>query len=273
MNFRSDLRVGDMALGRGHSPQHASPAHSFPCLQRDVTDRGKPDGWGQSEAVTPYKEQAQTAPSAAVEGKLGSRRRGARPRAKNEWLQKEKDWKERDWKERDKIWLEFYVQHARIRQPARSTRGSSTARSRTLPGDETSKDDLDTRRRSQPLPRKRPGRWASNSEPDRTGRDTPSGVGDGAQAQICPGTRWHSKLRATGDTDILTAQGKSSRQPAMRLPRKQEKSSLRMKSCWRPTGATPPIAGRELVQELIRARARPAPVNPPEALGDNPRST
>jgi len=81
----------------------------------------------------------------------------------------------------------------------------------------------------------------------------------------------HSKLRATGDTDILDGHRKFiSGNLLMRLRESREKRHhFGMKILLEANRRKKPsIAGRELVQELILRGPAPEPVNPPEALGD-----
>jgi hypothetical protein len=87
--------------------------------------------------------------------------------------------------------------------------------------------------------------------------------------KFAPATRWHTKLRATGDTDILDGSKENHLgNLLMRLRDSREKVITSDEILLEANRRNPSIAGRELVQELILRGPAPEPVNPPEALGD-----
>jgi len=142
MNSGPICGVGDWRWVAGIHLNNASPAHSFPCLQRDVPLTGESlAGWERiPKRLLPYKEpRLRRRHSRRSRGSFGSRFSvaGARPRATTSGSRKRRIGKRGTGKRGTKIWLEFYCPTRSIRQPAPSTRGSKYRTVRELlPGDE-----------------------------------------------------------------------------------------------------------------------------------------
>ncbi|MCI0389676.1 MAG: hypothetical protein MOB07_13065 [Acidobacteria bacterium] len=87
--------------------------------------------------------------------------------------------------------------------------------------------------------------------------------------QFAPGTRWHARLRATGDQDIRDGSKENHLGDLlMRLRETREKVITSDEMLLEANRRNPSLAGRELVQEIILRGPAPEPVNPPDALGN-----
>src|SRR5262249_51817782 len=134
----------------------------------------------------------------------------------------------------------------------------------------TPKDDLDTRRK---IAAASPEEASALGEQVKARPDWPEihlRVLETARRHKCAtGTKWHTKLRATGDTDILDGSKENHLgNLLMRLRDSRERVITSDEILMEANRRNPSISGREFVQELILRGPAPEPVNPPEVLGD-----
>jgi predicted NAD-dependent protein-ADP-ribosyltransferase YbiA (DUF1768 family) len=265
--FRSDLRVGDWRWVAGIHLNTPHPHIHFLVFKEMATSKGKPRRLGRiPKRLLPYKEQSPDGAVAAVEGKLGGRFVAALDRAQQR-VATERERSEREVEDMVRILLSNTLEfdsplvHQGIEY--RTVENFYQAM-------KTPKDDLETRRKIA----------AASPEEARVLGERLQARSDWPEIQLqvletalrhkfAPATRWHSKLRATGDTDILDGSKENHLgNLLMRLRDSREKVITSDEILLEANRRNPSIAGRELVQELILRGPAPEPVNPPEALGD-----
>jgi predicted NAD-dependent protein-ADP-ribosyltransferase YbiA (DUF1768 family) len=134
----------------------------------------------------------------------------------------------------------------------------------------TPKDDLETRRKiaaASPEEAKALGEQV-NVRPDW--REIHLQVLETAlRHKFAPGTKWHARLRATGDTDILDGSKENHLgNLLMRLRENRDRVITSDEILLEANRRNTSIAGRELVQEFILRGPAPEPGSPPDVLGD-----
>jgi len=134
----------------------------------------------------------------------------------------------------------------------------------------TPKDDLETRRK---IAAALPEEARTLGEQVKVRQDWPEihlrVLETALRHKFAPGTKWHARLRATGDTDILDGSKENHiGNLLMRLRESREKVISSDEILLEANKRNPSLAGRELVQELILRGPAPEPVSPPDVLGD-----
>ena len=265
--FRSDLRVGDWRWVAGIHLNTPHPHIHFLVFKEMTNDRGKPHRLGRiPKRLLPYKERGSDGAVAAVEGKIGSRFVAALDRAQQR-VEPEREEPERERQDMARILLSNTLEfdsplvHQGIEY--RTVENFYQAM-------KTQKDDLETRRK---IAAATPEEARSMGEQLRDRSDWPEihlqVLETALRHKFAAGTRWHTKLRATGDTDILDGSKENHLgNLLMRLRDSREKFITSDEILLEANRRNPSIAGRELVQELILRGPAPEPVNPPGALGD-----
>ena len=260
--FRSDLRVGDWRWVAGiHLNTHQPHIH-FLVFKEMTDDRGKPRRLGRiPKRLLSYKERGSDDATAAIKGKLSSRFVAALDRAQQRVAL------EREGQDMARTLLSNTLEfdsplvHQGIEY--RTVENFYQAM-------KTPKDDLETRRK---IAAASPEEARAMGEQVKVRPDWPEihlqVLETALRHKFAPGTRWHTKLRATGDTDILD--GSKENQLGnllMKLRDTREKVITSDEILLEANRRNPSIAGRELVQELILRGPVPEPVNPPEVIGD-----
>src|SRR5262249_19017988 len=260
--FSSDLRVGDWRWVAGIHLNTPYPHIHFLVFKEMTTDRGKPRRLGRiPKRLLAYRERSPDGAGHPVEGRLGER---------------------------------FFTALDRARLRAAPERGgqdmAQTLLSNTLEFDsplvhqgieyrtvenfyqamKTPKDDLETRRK---IATASPEEAGALGERVKVRPDWPEihlqVLETALRHKFTPGTRWHTKLKATGDTDILDgSKGNHLGNLLMRLRESREKIISSDEILLEANRRNPSIAGRELVQELILRGPVPEPFSPLEVLGD-----
>jgi len=265
--FRSDLRVSDWRWVAGIHLNTPHPHIHFIVFKEMATDRGKPRRLGRiPKRLLPYKERSPDGAGEAVEGKLGEAFVAALDRAQQRAAPK-REGLEREGQDMARILLsnslEFDSPLAHQEIEYRTVENFYQAM-------KTPKDDLETRRKIA----------AASPEDARTIGEQVKVRPDWQEIRLqvletalkhkfAPGTKWHTKLRATGDADILDGSNENHLgNLLMRLRDSREKVITSDEILLEANRRNPSIAGRELVQELILRGPALEPVNPPEALGD-----
>src|SRR6266545_3970738 len=270
--IRSDLRVSDWRWVAGIHLNTPHPHIHFLVFKEMTTDRGKPRRLGRiPKRLLPYKERSPDGAAAAVEGKLGKAFVAALDRAQQRAAPKreilEREGLEREGQEMARILLSNSLEfdsplvHQGIEY--RTVENFYQAM-------KTPKDDLETRRKIA----------AASPEDARAIGEQVKARPDWQEIRLqvletalkhkfAPGTKWHTKLRATGDADILDGSKENHLgNLLMTLRDSREKVITSDEILLEANRRNPSIAGRELVQELILRGPALEPVNPPEALGD-----
>ena len=266
-DFRSDLRVGDWRWIAGIHLNTPHPHIHFLVFKEVTTDRGKPRRLGRiPKRLLPYKERSPDGAGAAVEGKLGEAFVAALDRAQQRSAA-EREELEREGQDMARILLSNTLEfdsplvHQEIEY--RTVENFYQAM-------KTPKDDLETRRK---IAAASPEEARAIGERVNVRPDWPEihlqVLETAIKHKFAPGTKWHTKLRATGDVDILDGSKENHiGNLLMRLRDSREKVITSDEILLEANRRNPSIAGRELVQELILRGPAPEPVNPPEALGD-----
>src|SRR5262245_57650799 len=204
--FRSDLRVNDWRWVAGIHLNTPHPHIHFIVFKEMVTDRGKPRRLGRiPKRLRPYKERSPDGAIAAVEGKLGEAFVTALERAQQRAAPK-REGSEREGLEREgqdmartllSNTLEFDSPLVHQGTEYRTVENFYQAM-------KTPKDDLDTRRQ---IAAASPEDARALGEQLRARSDWPEiriqVLETALRHKFTPGTKWHTKLRATGDADIL----------------------------------------------------------------------
>jgi len=265
--FRSDLRVSDWRWVAGTHLNTPHPHIHFLVFKEMTTDRGKPRRLGRiPKRLLPYKERSPDGAVAAVEGKLGERFVTALDRAQQR-AEPKREGLEREGQDMARILLSNTLEfdsplvHQGIEY--RTVENFYQAM-------KTTKDDLETRRMIAAAP---PEEARALGEQVKVRPDWPEihlqVLETALRHKFAPGTKWHTKLRATGDADILDGSKENHLgNLLMRLRDSREKVITSDEILLEANRRNPSIAGRELVEELILRGPAPEPVDPPEALGD-----
>jgi predicted NAD-dependent protein-ADP-ribosyltransferase YbiA (DUF1768 family) len=265
--FRSDLRVGDWRWVAGIHLNTSHPHIHFLVFKEMTTDRGKPRRLGSiPKRLLPYKERSPDGASHPVEGKLGEAFVAALERAQKRAAPK-REGLEREGQDMARILLSNTLEfdsplvHQGIEY--RTVENFYQAM-------KTPKDDLDTRRK---IAAASPEDARAIGEQVKVRPDWPEirlqVLETALKHKFAPGTKWHTKLRATGDTDILdSSKDNHLGNLLMRLRDSRERVITSDEILLEANRRNPSIAGRELVQELILRGPTPEPVNPPEPLDD-----
>jgi predicted NAD-dependent protein-ADP-ribosyltransferase YbiA (DUF1768 family) len=265
--FRSDLRVGDLRWVAGIHLNTPNPHIHFLVFKEMTTDRGKPRRLGRiPKRLLPDQEGSPDGAGHTVEVKLGERFVAALERAQQRAAPR-REVLEREGQNMARILLSNTLEfdsplvHQGIEY--RTVENFYQAM-------KTPKDDLDARRKIA----------AASPEDARAIGEQVKVRPDWQEIRLqvletalkhkfAPGTKWHAKLRATGDADILDGSKENHLgNLLMRLRDSREKVITSDEILLEASRRNPSIAGRELVQELILRGPAPEPVNSPEALGD-----
>jgi predicted NAD-dependent protein-ADP-ribosyltransferase YbiA (DUF1768 family) len=265
--FSSDLRVSDWCWVAGIHLNTPHPHIHFLVFKQMTTDRGKPRRLGRiPKRLLPYKERSPDGAGVAVEGKLGEHFVAALDRAQQRAVPK-REGLEREGQDMARILLSNTLEfdsplvHQGIEY--RTVENFYQAM-------KTPKDDLDTRRK---IAAASPEDARAIGEQVKVRPDWPEirlqVLETALKHKFAPGTKWHTKLRATGDTDILDgSKDNHLGNLLMRLRDSRERVITSDEILLEANRRNPSIAGREIVQELILRGPTPEPVNPPEALDD-----
>jgi predicted NAD-dependent protein-ADP-ribosyltransferase YbiA (DUF1768 family) len=260
--FRSDLRMGDLRWVAGIHLNTPYPHIHFLVFKEMTTDRGKPRRLGRiPKRLLAYRERSPDGASHPVEGRLGER---------------------------------FVTALDRARLRAATERGgqdmAQTLLSNTLEFDsplvhqgieyrtvenfyqamKTPKGDLEARRR---IAAASPEEARALGEQVKVRPDWPEislqVLETALRHKFGPGTRWHARLKSTGDADILDGSKENHLgNLLMRLRENREKVISSDEILLEANRRNPSLAGRELVQELILRGPAPEPISPPDVLGD-----
>ncbi len=270
--FSSDLRVSDWRWVAGIHLNTPHPHIHFLVFKEMTTDRGKPRRLGRiPKRLLPYKERSSDGAGAVVEGKLGESFVAALDRAqlrvapKREGLEREE--LEREGQDMARILLSNTLEfdsplvHQGIEY--RTVENFYQAM-------KTPKDDLDMRRK---IAAASPEEARAIGEQVKVRPDWQEirlqVLETALRHKFAPGTKWHTKLRGTGDADILDGSRENHiGNLLMRLRDSRERVISSDEILLEANQRNSSIAGRELVQELILRGPALEPVNPPEALGD-----
>jgi predicted NAD-dependent protein-ADP-ribosyltransferase YbiA (DUF1768 family) len=260
--FRSDLRVGDWRWVAGiHLNTHQPHIH-FLVFKEMTDDRGKPRRLGRiPKRLLSYKERGSDDAAAAIKGKLSSHFVAALDRAQQRVAL------EREGQDMARTLLSNTLEfdsplvHQEIEY--RTVENFYQAM-------KTPKDDLETRRK---IAVASPEEARAMGEQVKVRPDWPEihlqVLETALRHKFAPGTRWYSKLRATGDTDIQDGTKENHLgNLLMKLRDTREKVITSDEILLEANRRNPSIAGREFVQELILRGPVPEPVNPPEVIGD-----
>jgi predicted NAD-dependent protein-ADP-ribosyltransferase YbiA (DUF1768 family) len=265
--FSSDLRVSDWRWVAGIHLNTPHPHIHFLVFKQMTTNRGKPRRLGRiPKRLLPYKERSLDGAGVAVEGKLGEHFVAALDRVQQR-VATERERSEREGQDMARILLSNTLEfdsplvHQGIEY--RTVENFYQAM-------KTPKNDLDTRRK---IADASPEEARTIGEQVKVRPDWQKirlqVLETALKHKFAPGTKWHTKLRATGDTDILDgSKDNHLGNLLMRLRDSREKVITSDEILLEANRRNPSIAGRELVQELILRGPALDPVNPPEALGD-----
>ena len=265
--FRSDLRVGDLRWVAGIHLNTPNPHIHFLVFKEMTTDRGNPRRLGRiPKRLLPDQEGSPDGAGHIVEVKLGERFVAALERAQQRAAPR-REVLEREGQDMARILLSNTLEfdsplvHQGIEY--RTVENFYQAM-------KTPKDALDMRceiATASPEDARAIGEQVK-VRPDW--QEIRLQVLETAlKHKFAPGTKWHTKLRATGDTDILDgSKDNHFGNLLMRLRDSREKIITSDEILLEANRRNPSIVGRELVQELILRGPAPEPVNPPEALGD-----
>src|SRR5215510_2691932 len=270
--FRSDLRVGDWRWVAGIHLNTPHPHIHFLVFKEMTTDRGKPRRLGRvPKRLLPYKERSPDGAIAAVEGKLGEAFVAALDRAQQRAAPKrerlEKEGLEREGQDMARILLSNTLEFDSplVHQGIEYRTAENFYQAMKTP-----KDDLETRRK---IAAALPEEARTLGEQVKVRQDWPEihlrVLETALRHKFAPGTKWHARLRATGDTDILDGSKENHiGNLLMRLRESREKVISSDEILLEANKRNPSLAGRELVQELILRGPAPEPVSPPDVLGD-----
>jgi len=199
--FKSDLRVGDWRWVAGIHLNTHHPHMHFLVFKEVTTDMGKPRRLGRiPKRLLPYKERSPDGAVAAVEGKLGGRFVAALDRAQQRVAQ-EREEQEREVEDMARTLLsntlEFDSPLVHQGVEYRTVENFYQAM-------KTTKDDLETRRRIAAASPEEARMLGEQLRPRSDWQKIELQVLETAlRHKFAPGTKWHAKLRSTGDTDIL----------------------------------------------------------------------
>ena len=265
--FKSDLRVGDWRWVAGiHLNTHQPHIH-FLVFKEMTDDRGKPRRLGRiPKRLLSYKERGSDDATAAIKGKIGSRFVAALDRAQQR-VAPEREGLEREGQDMARTLLSNTLEfdsplvHQGIEY--RTVENFYQAM-------KTQKYDLEMRRK---IATASPEEARSIGEQVKVRPDWPEihllVLETALKHKFTRGTSWHTKLKATGDTDILDG-SKENRlgNLLMRLRESREKIITSDEILLEANRRNPSIAGRGFVQGLILRGLTPERVNPPELLSD-----
>ncbi|MGH9766524.1 MAG: NADAR domain-containing protein, partial [Blastocatellia bacterium] len=266
--FRSDLRVSDWRWVAGVHLNTPHPHIHFLVFKEMTTDRGKPRRLGRiPKRLLPYKERSPDGAGAAVEGKLGEAFVAALDRAQQRAAPKreglEREGLEREGQDMARTLLSNTLEFDRplVHQGIEYRTVENFFQAMKTP-----KDDLDMRRKiaaASPEEARALGEQVK-ARPDW--QEIHLQVLETAlRHKFAPGTKWYTKLRATGDTDILDgSKDNHIGNLLMRVRDSREKVITSDEILLEANQCNPSIAGREFIQELILRGPAPEPVNPPE---------
>jgi predicted NAD-dependent protein-ADP-ribosyltransferase YbiA (DUF1768 family) len=265
--FRSDLRISDWRWVAGIHLNTPHPHIHFLIFKEMTTDRGKPRRLGRiPKRLLPYKEQSPDGAVAAVEGKLGSRFVAALDRAQQR-VALEREGLEREGQDMAQTLLSNTLEFA---SPLVHQGIEYRTVENFYQAMKTSKDDLETRRKIAAAPPEEARAFGGQVKvrPDWTEIHIQV-LETALRHKFAPGTKWHARLRATGDTDILDGSKENHLgNLLMRLRENRDRVITSDEILLEANRRNTSIAGRELVQELILRGPAPEPVSPPDVLGD-----
>jgi predicted NAD-dependent protein-ADP-ribosyltransferase YbiA (DUF1768 family) len=260
--FKSDLRAGDWQWVAGIHLNTPHPHIHFLVFKEIVTDRGKPRRLGRvPKRLLPYRERDPDGASHPVEGKLGEAFVAALDRAQQRAAPEREGQDMAQTLLSNTLEFDSPLVHQGIEY--RTVENFYQAM-------KTTKDDLETRRKIA----------ATSSEEARAMGEQLKVRPDWPEIQFqvletalrhkfAPGTKWHARLKATGDTEILDGSKENHLgNLLMRLREIRERVVSSDEILLEANLRNPSLAGRELVRELILRGPAPEPVSPPEALGD-----
>src|SRR6266508_4495518 len=260
--FRSDLRVDDWRWVAGIHLNTPYPHIHFLGFKETVTDRGKPRRLGRiPKRFLPYREGSPDGAGRPVEGKLGEAFVAALDRAQQRVAP------ERGGQDMARTLLSNTLE---FDSPLVHQGIEYRTVDNFYQAMKTQKDDIETRRK---IAAASPEEAKALGERVKARPDWPEirlqVLETALRHKFAPGTRWHARLRATGDMDILDG-SKENRLGAllMRLRDGRERVITSDDILLEANRRNPSLAGRELVQELILRGPAPEPVSSPEALGD-----
>ncbi len=260
--FRSDLRVDDWRWVAGIHLNTPYPHIHFLVFKETTDDRGRPRRLGRiPKRLLPYKERSPDGASRSVEGKLGEAFVAALDRARQRAAP------EREGQDMARTLLSNTLEFDSplVHQGLRYRTVENFYQAMKTP-----KDDLETRRK---IAAASPEEARAIGDQVKVRPDWPEirlqVLETALRHKFAPGTRWHARLRATGDTDILDGSKENHfGNLLMRLRDSRERVVTSDEILLEANLRNPSLAGRELVQELILRSPAPEPVSPPEALGD-----
>jgi len=270
--FRSDLRVSDLRWVAGIHLNTPHPHIHFLVFKEMTTDRGKPRRLGRiPKRLLPYKERSPDGAGAAVEGKLGEafvaaiERAQLRAAPKREVL--EREGLEREGQDMARILLSNTLE---FDSPLVHQGIEYRTVENFFQAMKTPKDDLEMRCKIAAASPEDARAFGEQVKVRPDWQEIRLQVLETAlKHKFAPGTKWHTKLRATGDADILDGSKENHLgNLLMRLRDSRERVIASGEILLEANRRNPSIAGREFVQELILRGPAPEPVNPPEALGD-----
>ncbi len=259
---RPDLRVGDWRWVAGIHLNTPYPHIHFLVFKELTNDKSKLRRLGRiPKRLLPYRERSPSGATAAVEGKLGEHFVAALDRAQQRATEEREGQDMAQTLLSNTLEFDSPLVHEGIEY--RTVENFYQAM-------KTSKDDLETRRKIAAAP---PGEARALGEQVKVRPDWPEirlqVLETALRHKFAPRTRWHARLRATGDQDLMDGSKENHLgNLLMRLRESREKVITSEAILLEANRRNPSLAGRELVQELILRGPAPEPVTPPDALGN-----
>jgi predicted NAD-dependent protein-ADP-ribosyltransferase YbiA (DUF1768 family) len=261
-DFKSDLRLGDWRWVAGIHLNTPYPHIHFLVFKEMTTDRGKPRRLGRiPKRLLAYQERSPDGASRPVEGKLGEAFVAALDRAQQRAAPEREGQDMAQTLLSNTLEFDSPLVHQGIEY--RTVENFYQAM-------KTQKDDLEMRRKiaaASPEEARALGERVK-VRPDWT-EIRLQVLETALRHKFAPGTKWHARLKATGDTDILDGSKENHLGNLLtRLRESKEKVITSDEILLEANRRNPSLAGRELVQELILRGPASEPVSQPEVLGD-----